>query len=184
MVQRCFREGNSKTCKNQLLVTSIGPTTEWKSFAILTVFRFELGMMHNPALQPTANALRGLSVAELGRLGRQGENSMSATPDKYRGTITYARVLGELRARFRVQGCHDVPRHRHYYEIATAWRLHGSPDWARPRGNIRGRVSGQQAHAQRGGGQRARQTRARFLHARTRAWSAMPRGRGTGFLGR
>ena len=30
-------------------------------------FRFELGMMHNPALQPTANPLRGLSAAELGR---------------------------------------------------------------------------------------------------------------------
>ena len=52
-------------------VTSIGPTwtwtSVWKSFAILIVFRFELGMMHNPALQPTANPLRGLSAAELGR---------------------------------------------------------------------------------------------------------------------
>ena len=27
----------------------------------------ETGRMHNPALQPTANPLRGLSAAELGR---------------------------------------------------------------------------------------------------------------------
>ena len=56
---------------NQLTVTSIGPTwtwtSEWKPFAILIDFHFELGMMHNTALLPTANPLRGLSAAELGR---------------------------------------------------------------------------------------------------------------------
>ena len=58
-------------CKNQLLVTSIGPIWTWTSeripFAILIVFRFELGMMHNQSLQPTANRLRDSSAAELGR---------------------------------------------------------------------------------------------------------------------
>ena len=62
-----FRDVSVKEILNvqdQLLVTSIGPTwtwtSVWKSFAILIVFRFELGMMHNPTLQPTANPLRGL----------------------------------------------------------------------------------------------------------------------------
>ena len=42
-------------------------TSEWRPFAILIVFRFELGMMHNPVLQPTANPPRRLSAADLGR---------------------------------------------------------------------------------------------------------------------
>ena len=42
-------------------------TSDWKPFATLIVFLFELGMMHNQSLQPTANPLRGLSAAELGR---------------------------------------------------------------------------------------------------------------------
>ena len=33
--------------------------SEWRPFDILIVFRFELGMMHNPALQPTAIPLCG-----------------------------------------------------------------------------------------------------------------------------
>ena len=66
--------------------------SEWRPFVILIVFRFELGMMHNPALQPTVNPLRGLSAAELGRYASDEPSStwvkmMRSDP-----------IVGEMRA--------------------------------------------------------------------------------------
>ena len=109
---------------------------------------------------------------------------MSVVSDKYRGTITYVRVLRELVRAAEYRGVTT------YQDIALIMRLPQSGShMGREVGHILGEISedefqADRAHAQRGGCQRERQTRIRFLHPCTRAWSAMQRGRGTGFLGR
>ena len=65
MVQRCFREGNSERARTSswslLLARPGSGPGRGNLYATLIVFSFELGMMHNRTLQPTANALLGLS---------------------------------------------------------------------------------------------------------------------------
>ena len=54
-VQRCFCGGNSEregTHSRSLLLARAGTlTSEWRPFAILIVFHFELSVMHNSVLE-------------------------------------------------------------------------------------------------------------------------------------